>query len=473
MKKVFLIILLFSIVFFQIIAEKLPIQESTIGDSTFFLKVSMEFLDTFEKNNYSLWQVSEILPFALLNIIFVFAGFGLEPAFLQSGMILLNLFFLLISVYSFFRIMDMLQLNKNLECLAFVILFFNYFFLKEIWYNPFNNELAVLATGLVQVNLFLRNKRDVLLLVSFVGMFVSPFLPLIGLLFLVFPYDYHDVKISEKPISGISKVLILAFVLLLFVLGLISGRLEQSWTHWMGFVMSVLAFASLLYWTAKISPIEWHVARGFVKKGISSKQIMILISGLAVVYTLLFLLSGAKKTFGILQFYQDELVSAFQFPFDFLISHTLYFGLLIPFSLIFLRKLIQESLFMGLGFTLILTIFLFIAIHPTSGHLVAFVPALFLGLMKVLRRYRLKGKDLVKVSLLNLSLSMFWMDFNNQMLKGAMEKRVSVDFLLRRNWTGISNPQDYLVMILVFFAILSLLFMLELGKRRYVRRIGH
>ncbi|WP_040401114.1 hypothetical protein, partial [Cecembia lonarensis] len=90
MPRILLIILLFTIVLFQIPGEKVPVNEGTYGHGIFFRQVAIEFVDVIDEDSYNIWQLQHILPFALVHVVYVLLGFDLEPGPLLSGMLILN-----------------------------------------------------------------------------------------------------------------------------------------------------------------------------------------------------------------------------------------------------------------------------------------------------------------------------------------------------------------------------------------------
>ncbi|PSL01270.1 hypothetical protein [Cecembia rubra] len=469
MPRILLITLFFIIVLFQIPGEKVPVNEGTYGHGLFFRQVAIEFVDVIDKDSYNIWQLQHIFPFALVHMVYVIFGLELEPESLLSGMVILNFIFLGLAVFWFFRIMKKLHFEGAMEALAFVLLFFNFFLLKEVWYNPFSTDMAAFCLGLAQVNYFIRYEKNKLFLSSFVGAFVSPFLLPIGLLLMVLPGDKLVIYEEEKPNSIISFAIVVFFAVLMLVLAYVTGRFEASWLLFLGFMVSLITLLVFLYWVGRSSPINWSESWKIIGKKLHKERILIFFGGLFVVSLLLWLLSGSNSNVSLVQLTQAFVGALFRFPLDFLAGHLMFFGLIIPLSLVFLYRVLKETALLGIGFTLAMVILAVFALHPNSGTIVPFLPLLFLGLMKAIRRYRVLWKDVWKIGILNLILSMFWVRLNVPGLEEAFEKGERGGFPAQRYWMHFGDAQDLGVMVVVLGIFIGLLWLLEKGRRRYVR----
>jgi hypothetical protein len=465
-------VLLFGIVLFQFSVEKSPPQEVTSGNEQFFMQVAMDFSEVMEKDSYNFWQLTQILPFALLHLTYKFLGFPLQPSALFGGMLILNLLFLLMAVRWFFRIMRQLEFSESLESLAFILVFFNFFILKSVWQMPFTNELAAFAFALGQVHYFINSGKDKLRLLTFIGTFISPFLPLIGLCLLAFPSERLALIEEKKNVTIFPKVLLFFLLLGLLIGGWFTGKLTGTRSENLGFLLSTGALAILLYKVVSFSPINW--ARSWQSNRINKplQSLAFFVSGLLGLSLLLWLLSGNKHSIQLPQLVWKYAEASLRFPFDFLIHHTLFFGLSIPFILLFFRKILKAMALSGFGFTLLMAFTLLIFIHPNSALLVPFVAPLIFVLMRAISKYKVKWKDVWIIGLLNLIISMFWWPLQTSTLGSSLTKETVSNFLNRLSMMYFSGQQDLSMMSLVLMVCLLILFLLYKGKKRYTRSKG-
>ncbi|WP_238542187.1 hypothetical protein, partial [Cecembia lonarensis] len=373
------------------------------------------------------------------------------------------------AVYWFLHIMKKLRFDGPMEALGFVLLFFNFFVLKEIWYNAFSTEMAAFAIGLGQVNYFIRYEKNKLFPLSLAGAFVSPFLLPLGLMLMVLPADKLAIREDKKPHSVLAILVVGVLGTGLLLMGGMTERLAGNWQQVFSFIVSLSALAAFLYWIGRSSPIEWVQSWKLIGKKLQSERILLFFGGLLVVSFLLWLLSGSNSNVSLRLLGQNFLASLLRFPLDFLGGHLMFFGLIVPMSLIFMHRLLKEMALLGIGFTLAMCFLLLFALHPDSSTLVPFLPLLFLALMKAIRRYRVLWKDVWKVGVLNLLLSMFWVCLNVPGMEEAFQTGETGGFSAQRYWMHFGHAQDLGVMVVVLAIFIGLLFLLEKGRRRYVR----
>ncbi|RPA68408.1 hypothetical protein EF405_12150 [Cyclobacteriaceae bacterium YHN15] len=469
MPRIILISILLLIILFQIRGERVPIHEGTMGNGIFFRQVAIEFVDVIDADSYNIWQLQHILPFALVHVVYVVFGLDLEPAPLMSGMILANLLFLALAIFWFFEIMRKIRASDTLEILAFILLFFNFAILKEIWYNPFSTDMAALMIGLAQVNYFIRYEKSKLFLVSFVGAFISPFLLPIGLLLLVFPGDKLELYGEEKPKSAFPPLAITLFILVTVGIGIWTGRLNQGWKEVVFFTVSLISMSVFLYWMMMQNQVDWSKNWHNLGKKLKMEKLLPFFGGLIAFTLLLWLLSGSNSNVSLRTLTIAFLSNILIHPFDFLTGHLMYYGLLVPFALVFMLRVTKESGLLGIGFSLAMIGMLLFALHPDSSTLMPFIPVLFFAVVKAVRRYRLKRKDLFIVGLFNLLHSMWWVRLNMPGMKEALLLGETEGFPAQRYWMHFGNEQSLAVAVVVFLIFVAVMLVLDRGRRRYVR----
>jgi hypothetical protein len=470
--RILLISLLFIITLYSIKGEKVPINEGTMGNGIFFRKVAIEFVDVIDADSYNIWQLQHIMPFALVHVVYVIFGFDLEPAPLLSGMVLANGLFLVIGLYWFLQISRKLRLSSELEALGFILLFFNFVLLKEIWYNPFSTEMAALMIGLGQVNYFVRYDKNKLFLVSIVGAFVSPFLLPLGLLLMVFPGDKLELLEDKNEKSAFPTLAIAFFILLMLGVGFLTGRFDQEWQHIVLFVLSLASLSAFLYWLMMQNQVDWIRSWNKLGRKLKTEKILPFFGGLIAFTGLLWLLSGSNSNVSLKALTNAFLSGFLKHPFDFLTGHLMYYGMLVPMALVFLPRIIKETALLGIGFTLGMILALLFSLHPDSSTLMPFIPLLFLALIKAVRRYRIQRKDLIGLGVLNLLLSMWWVRLNVSGMEEGFLSGETAGFPAQRYWMHFGNEQSLGVYGVVLVLGMILFFLVERRRRRYVRSGG-
>lgn len=469
MSRIILIILLIGIVLFQIPGEKVPINEGTMGHGLFFRQVAIEFVDVIDRDSYNIWQLQHIMPFALVHVVYVVLGFDLEPDTLMSGMLIINLLFLGLTVYWFFRITKKLRLSIELEALAFVLVFFNFFILKDTWYHPFTTEMAAMMIGMGQVNYFVRYEKSKLFLVSLVGAFVSPFLLPIGLCLWVFPGDKLELYTGEKPKTVFPVIATLLLMFLLIGLANWAGVLDGSSSEISWFFLSLVSMMIFLLWVMMQNTVDWVKSWKMLSHKLKPVKIMSFFGVLLAASLLLFLLSGSNSNVSLRSLFQAFIKGLLNYPLDFITGHLMYYGLLVVTALVFMSRIIKETALLGIGFTLAMVLLMFFALHPNSTTMVPFLPLLVLALVKGIRRYKLQWKEVLIAGGINLLLSMFWVRINVPGVEEAMLEGIKDSFPVQRYWMHFGHVQSLPVYGVVLVIGIVLFWGVEMRRRRYVR----
>lgn len=412
-----MIAILAVVVFFQINGEKIPVNEGAYGDGVFYREVGRFFLDDIESAGYNLVQLTRILPFALLNLSFSAFHIVKDNEGLQNGMIMWQLLYLALAIYWYFRIVKKLRLKLALMTLGFILLFFNFAWLKGIWYHPFSPDLFAFALGMGQANYFLRYEKFKLGMVSILGAFVSPLLLLSGLLMLFLPGDKLPLFEGERSKSLLPFGLSVGILILIAGLGWgVWGWADHSWIDQTSHLLALVAIPPLIVFAAKQNPVNWDLAVKQLKKRTKTDRLSKGIMGLVGILLVLVMLSGQNESLGITRFLQELGKGSFRFPWDFIWSYSIHWGLPAILTLVFLLRFYQEMARLGWAVVFIFSLGLVFMIFFKVSALAAWVPIWVVILLKALKRYRWSNKDLILSGVLSLVLSMAWMPINSHKL---------------------------------------------------------
>ncbi len=459
---------------FQILGEKVPVNEGAYGDGVFYREVAVSFLDQIEDESYNMVQIQRLLPFAMVNMIFSLFGFDHDYDSLMSGMLIFHFLMLIPGIYWYFSLTNKMRLRSSMTFLGFILLFVNFAILKETWYNPFSTDFTALILGIGQVNYFVRHERQKLFLVSIIGGFVWPTLLLTGLILIFLPSDSMQLHEGPRPKSFFPILASAVFLLLLILISSFTGRFAsgETWNivlHKLS-LLSMVAFAFIFMFK---NPIQWKVSwLLFRKKLKSQKAIRLLMILLAFVFVV-FLLSGSNhniNTEGLMQGYFGGML---RYPLDFLVGHLMYFGFIIPLSLVFFPRMVKEMAKLGMGFTVVCLILFILVLHPESRLLMPLIPFLVFLLLKALRAYRILDKDLYIVAGLNVFLSAFWWPLNVKGMSEALssfQREVIHAFPAQRYWMHFGDMMSCPVYFVGGILFCILVFLAWRGKGRYIRQ---
>ena len=463
-----------AIVIFQMVGEKIPVNEGAIGDGVFYREVAGSFLDKIEDESYNIVQIQRLLPFAVVNMVYSLFGFDHENDSLMSGMLIFHFLMLIPGIYWYFSLAEKMRLRSSLSLLGFILLFVNFAILKETWYNPFSTDFTALILGMGQVNYFVKHERQKLFLISIVGGFVWPTLLLTGLVLIFFPSDSMLMHEGPRPKSFFP---ILASALVMFLLMLVSaftGRFAtgEPWNIILH-KLSLLAMVAFVFVFMFKNPIRWKDSWLLFRKKLKSQKFLRFGAILLFFGVIVFLLSGSNQNINTEGLIQSYFVGMLRYPLDFMVGHLMYFGFLIPLSLVFFPRMVKEMATLGMGFTVVSLLMFILLLHPESRLMMPLIPFLVFLLLKSLKRYQILDKDMYVIGGINILLSAFWWPLN---VSGMSEALASVNrdvvqsFPAQRYWLHFGDMMSFPVYIGAGVLFAAFVYLAYKGKKRYLRR---
>jgi len=473
LRPLFLIALLSIIVFFQINGEKIPVNDGAYADGVFYRGVGQTFLESIEAQGYNIVQLTRLLPFALLNLSFSAFHIVKDTDGMRNGMIIWQLIYLALSIYWYFRICKKIRAKTPLMTLGFILLFFNFTWLKEFWYHPFSPDGLAFALGMGQTNYFLRYEKFKLGMLSVLGAFVSPLLVVSGLLMLFLPGDRLTEYTRQRPKSAFPLLLGLILPILLAVMGWgIWNWGAFSFAVQLAHAASLIALMPLSIWIARRNPIDWEASLIMLKKRVKPDKLNKGIMVFAGLLLILIILSGNNDTLGLGQLIRGMGAGSLRFPLDFIQGMSIQWGLGMLFTGIYIQRFASE---LGKqGWAAVFIIWLGIAVLPFFSNLTlaAWVPLWIILLLKGLKRYQWGNKDLILIGIYGLLLSLVWLPINSpalvDYLSGSGETSLQIQKWAIHSETH-QNFWGYLLGVLLVMAITALLY---LRKGRYQRSMA-
>lgn len=469
MNKSILITILFAIAIFQIVNEKIPVNDGALGDGIFYREVAATFLDTIDSDKgYNFLQIQRILPFALINAIYVLFDFEIDNNALLSGMIILNFIMLILGVFWYFRLSKKLRLSKNLEALGFILLFFNFPVLKDFWYNPFTTDLTALALGIGQINYFIRYEKSKLLLLTLLGAFVWPTLFLVGIILILLPNKPLEIYQGERVKSFFPILATAFFIAIATALSFYLKRtdVQFSSSEIVFHKLSLIFLTPFLMYLMVNNPVNWEKSLPIIGKGLKGLKILSVIVIYFGMMFILFLMATNNSSGNLFNWAKSFWDENLRFPLDFLGAHTIYFGVLFPAIVAFLPRVIKAMAKLGIGFTIAILCIAIITVHPESRLITPYIPFFVLLLHKALRKFNLATIDLYFVLIINLILSTFWFQINTESFILALE---SSDILPMNYLFHFGNHFNWIHYILAMGLFALITFLCFQAQKKYYK----
>lgn len=472
MLRFVLIASLFAVIVFQMVGEKVPVNDGAMGDGLFYRSIAADFLGKIENESYNVFQLQRVMPFAVLNVTYSVFEWVKSHEGLLRGIVIFNFLMLALGVYWYFALAKKLHLRDNMTVLGFLLLFVNFAVLKDMWYNPFHPGFTAMMLGIGQVNYFVRVERQRLFLLSLVAGFVWPSMFLTGLFLMFMPSEKLLVHEKGRPKSLYPFLVCGGILLVILISGFFVGRLADLGLDLFLYILSILAL--LIYFFAFLikNPIQWLNSLRLLTNKTKGGKLQIFWMSIAAFFLIIFLLSGSNANIYFLAVAENYFKEILRFPLDFLVGHTLYFGFLVPLAMVFFPRMMKEMANLGMGFSMACTFMFIFILHPEPQFLMPFFPLLGLLVLKAVKRYRILTKDLLVIGGANILLSATWLPLNvhgmAEALQGADVGLLS-KFPAQRYWMHFGHMMSWEVYIgaAVLFAVL--VFLAWNGKIRYRR----
>jgi hypothetical protein len=401
------------IVIMQLFGEKIPYNDGAGWDGLAYRDIAYDFSAVVQKDGYNQYLIQRILPFVSLHYLFLVLDFPFHNNGLMTGMLFLNFLALLLGIHWYFKLALHLELSAKVQILGFILLFVNFPVLKVTWYEPFVTDLFAFVIGIGQLGFFVRNKKRSLLLLSLLSGFVWPTAFLIGMILLFLP--------SFKAIAAKTPVKFDKYMWLLLALGIstlvfgfyrFSTRPDKPFHELIRHIGSLLAV--FLVFFGIYQNLQLQLKDNLIAFFSKWKPYKIgLFLGIALIFYLVIgFLSNGQPAFGLRDFLGYLIVRPLQLPFNFLVNHFLYFGMLVPIALYYFRATAKATAQWGIKYLVVLLVLFVLGLNTESRMIINLIPFLFLPLILVLRKYDIQWTSLLVLAGVNLLLSKCWYTIN-------------------------------------------------------------
>jgi len=394
------------------------------GDS-YYRPILINGWEEYTSDNISYYHTHRMLPFLFIHWLMRLLNMSFSAPHVMLICSTVNALLLLFSVLLFFGISNHLRWKRNTEILAFSFSFLNYHVLKFMGYCPVMTDMpAYFLSWLVVYGFFLK-KNWILFLVGLIGMFVFPILSLIAFLlsFLCIRIDmWNDTK-NNRLCNAFVRGVFMFWVPLAFM-GYVIFRIivrgassfqevfiaRSSISIWIS-VLALLAYVIFYYYATKPLAINWE--KTFLS---CVEKPRIYLIGM---YTLFFVgyyflptIHGYSGPFSLI----NELAQICQFPAtDILIfveTHFLYLGIGFVLILLYWKEICDATKRLGLGYFILTLLSLLFMSDIETRKIIGFYILLLIPLMSHLDKYRLSGRMVIFLFVVQLIFSFFWLPIN-------------------------------------------------------------
>lgn len=369
------------------------------------------------------FRAQRIFPSVVAYIFF--KTIGIQP---KSGQVVnffewYNLFLLLLAANTWGSLANFFRLDSKRQLLGSLGLFCNHAVLKYNMYYPVLTDTTAFCISLLMLWAFFLRKPYFLLFLIFLGSFTFPTLPLIGSIFLIFPYKETNTRQLNHHYKIIFPTLLMIAFIFVFCL-----HVSLYFSSYLSPVFILSLFIIFSYWSYSAYYVFDSLCFFNLKciiKSINFINVFICIMIFIVTNFIISMITPkwAPASSGSLQlnantasmandYFYSVIFDATKRPCEFFIAHCLYYGPLLLMASCFYRQILYICQEFGYGFIFAFVLVLFHSIMPISRQLIAEYPIFVLSTILVVNKVPISPKFMILFTFLSLILSKFWMLFN-------------------------------------------------------------
>lgn len=433
--RISLVLIFFTILFFTLIGEKVPLNDGMGWDGMNYFRTVQSFTELIANQGYDRYAIQRIMPWGLVNIVFKF--FNIETSSYNAlfSAVIINVVALLLSIFYFFRISDLKKWKISTEIVAFASLFYSYAILKVTGYYVMLSDNIGFLWGMMLVYYFLSEKRLHLLVLSILGIVNWPTVALIsGLVLYCLPRNEIKIQSSLKGVDAICyDVVLWGLTLLPILYQLISiiappihdfhffqydGRPK---TNIVVFLISIVCVCA--YWYYHLSPFKLSITN--IIKDIKVKELFLKLLVCLLIYlvsnTLLYSLANdGDNGLNMLTFFKKLLISGTTNPFSYVESYFAYYGPIIILIILLWRESVKYIVKKGMGYFCVIILSIFFFIFPEARVSIMFIPFMVLPIIEYIDSLKLKKWVPYLYVIACLILSHVWFPINADGMESAL-----------------------------------------------------
>lgn len=474
---VLLVFVLLATFTYSVLSEVIPINNGTGVDGEFYYGVAKGFLQDIGGTSYDSFRIQRIFPFFLINIFFHIFSIETVHQNLMVAMYGLHYLNLAVLIVFFFKMAKFLQWKRNTTIILFSIFFFNYFFLKNCGYEPFQTDGFAISIFLVSYYYLLRNKIGLAIGISMLGLLNWPTVTYTLVILALFNQKFsgHNKKININPGKAFAllyPVMSVGATVLLYLVHkqeILQGVLMIP-PEIPLMSVSLLSQAFLLYLILGAINYRFDSPSEFFKN-IPWKRLIIVAVPLIAISLFLRLLANDQFYYSGSAFILQLILRPLKYPFITPISHFCYFGLLPLLCLFFFKDFAKNFLEKNPGHALVFFIFTFFALDSEARHIIPYLPLLIVILGSVLEKTDFSLIETLALVGVQFLLSHFFYPINSPKFEELFNEGNFASTEVQRymmNYGPWINGEFYLIWAIICVISIILLFF---GIKKHLKRL--
>lgn len=381
--RVLLIAILFVLVAFSFVGEKVAMNNGIGWDGVNYLRTMEHFISLIKHHGYDQYEIMRVMPWGLTDILCVITGISVTRKVAIASGILYNSIAIVLGVFFFFQLSNLKQWKIETEVLGFSFLFYTYPVLKLMGYYPVLSDIFGLTIGIMLCYYFFANKRWALILMGLAGTFIWPTTPMVAFALAFFPRKPLPVGDSANLKDGmllnyfVFLIATLPLLILVFSVVQYHGHIMHAMREILPltipiykWIIPIACLCSCLYYYYIVSSFKVSFV-GTLRDNFTGKQNWI---NYACFFALMLLTSGVSRLLananpGALtttQTLQCISLSSMTDPFVFVESHFIYYGIGYLFVLLLWKDVAKIIMQQGIGYLFAVAMWVLFSIRPEA-----------------------------------------------------------------------------------------------------------
>lgn len=397
-------------------------------DGWLYALVAQDFNGYLLLKKLSAYKIQKIFPSFVVWIILTISHIPKDNNIIVKSFQIYNLCLILLSSLIWLKISKIYKLSLNLIWVGFIFAFINFGVARLPFYYPVLTDTTALFLGFLLLYAHLVNNLTLKTIIAFLGAFTWPTLFYIGILLIIFPYNF---KIEVSKYEGLSANKYLAFLfaipILIIDLHFINlyftfGKLYYTKTEFIPsflLISALLNFLFISYFFYTFFPDKLPILRYFqlFKKiilNIKIKKVLIcLFLFIIVSYLQKYFSNDSRSENSMERILLQTAMYSITKPFIYYVASVVYFGPAFIIFFFYLKKYKSHLKDLGIGVYLsfILSFFLLLPAEPRV--IINFIPFITLLSVLVVKDLELQKTHFVLIAIFSLIFSQVYIPLQN------------------------------------------------------------
>jgi len=391
-----------------LMGERILVNGKTGWDGKNYAELTIHLEKKWKEKSIDSYLFQRILPSAVGH--FVLKGMqslnsGYKPIVLYF--LWANALLVLVCIWVYFKIVNLLKWNTPKMLIGFAALFFNFAILKQTWYYPVLTDVFAFTCGMLLLYFYLRRNQLGMFFIMIIGSFVYPLFLLSSiLLFLKLPFDV------AKYFRILIGVLLICWTVLFF-----SYLVDSSFIH-EKYKMHVNN--NWIYLSAVLTIIYLYRITRYFSGQLITEQVeqlhhyrlwlMVSIAYFILQFYWIKQLSIPEEVFTPQTFLLNIFQQSFSNPLAYLVFHATYFGPLVL-LMVFVKNYSKAS--WSNGFLLYIFSYLLLSIGTESRQFINVWPFMVIWFLQSMDGTAVSKKFTFVFVIVAIVLSKFFIPINH------------------------------------------------------------